>query len=165
MKNTWHAIKHCLRRSRAWISWGNAHRLAILGIPTPKPIVFLEKRWGPFRSTAYFVTEYVDGIDTYHLFHSDKSKEINQEGLVKQFRELVQLLCDAAISHGDLKATNFIVTSRGLYVTDLDAMREYRLRWRFRRAIKRDCKRLMKNWMDLPEVAKIFRDQLTNLEL
>jgi len=75
------------------------------------------------------------------------------------------LLCDAAISHGDLKATNFIVTSRGLYVTDLDAMREYRLRWRFRRAIKRDCKRLMKNWMDLPEVAKIFRDQLTNLEL
>ena len=165
IKSTWHAFKRCLRPSRAWISWRNAHRLAFLGIPGPKPIVFLEKRWGPFRSTAYFVTEYVDGIDAYNLLHSHRAKGVDQEHLVKLFGELLQSLADASISHGDFKGTNFVVAKGGLSIFDLDAMCEYRLRWRFRRAFRRDCKRLMKNWTDLPEVARIFRDQLTNLEL
>lgn len=165
IKNAWHALKRCLRHSRAWISWRNAHRLAFLGIPTPKPVALLEKRWGPFRSMAYFVTEYIGGIDAYHLLHSDRIKEIGHEGLAKRFGELVQLLANASISHGDFKATNFIVANEGLSIIDLDALCEHRLRWRYRRAFRRDCKRLMKNWMDSPEIAEIFRDQLANLEL
>lgn len=165
IKNAWHALKRCFRPSRAWVSWRNAHRLGLLGIPTPKPIAFLEKRWGPFRSVAYFIMEYVDGIDAYHLLHSDRAQEINREGLVKRFVKLLQLFADASISHGDFKATNFIVANQGLSIIDVDGMCEHRLRWRFRRAFRRDCKRLMKNWTDLPEVAIIFRDQLNKLEL
>lgn len=165
IKNAWHAIKRCFRPSRAWVSWRNAHRLGLLGIPTPKPIAFLEKRWGPFRSKAYFIMEYVDGIDAYHLLHSDRAREINREGLVKRFGKLLQLFADASISHGDFKATNFIVANEGLSIIDVDGMCEHRLRWRFRRAFRRDCKRLMKNWTDLPEVARMFRDQLTNIQL
>jgi len=165
IKNPWHALNRSLRPSRAWVSWRNAHRLALLGIPTPKPIAFLEKRWGPFRSVAYFIMEYVDGIDAYRLFHSDTAREINREGLVKRLGKLLQLFADASISHGDFKATNFIVANEGLAIIDVDGMCEHRLRWRFRRAFRRDCKRFMKNWTDLPEVARIFRDQLANLEL
>ena len=165
IKNPWHALNRSLRPSRAWVSWRNAHRLALLGIPTPKPIAFLEKRWGPFRSRAYFIMEYVDGIDAYHLLHSDTAKEINREGFVKRFGKLLQLFADASISHGDFKATNFIVADEGLFIIDVDGMCEHRLRWRFRRAFRRDCKRLIKNWTDLPEVAMGFRNQLANLEL
>ncbi|MBW1746795.1 MAG: hypothetical protein JRJ25_11240 [Deltaproteobacteria bacterium] len=50
IKNFIHALKRYLRNTRAWTSWRNAHRLELLGIPTPKPIAFLERRWGPFRS-------------------------------------------------------------------------------------------------------------------
>jgi hypothetical protein len=32
-------------------------------------------------------------------------------------------------------------------------------------AVKRNYKRFMKNWADLPEVAKIFCDQLSNFKL
>jgi tRNA A-37 threonylcarbamoyl transferase component Bud32 len=165
IKNAWHALRRCLRPSRAWNSWRNAHRLAILGIPTPKPIALLEKRWGPFRSKAYFITEYVDGINVYQFFHSDKSKEADQGDLVEQFGKLFQQLAAASISHGDLKATNFIVTDNRLVITDLDAMREHKFRCRFREAFGRDLKRFMQNWADLPEVSNIFREQINNIEL
>jgi len=165
IKNAWHALKRCLRPSRAWISWRNAHRLALLGIRVPRPIMLMEKRWGPFRSTAYFMTEYVNGSDAYRLMYNQEAKETSQERLAKQFGELLQSFADASISHGDLKATNFILTAGGLFVVDLDAMREHRTRWRFRQAFTRDCSRLMKNWEDLPEVARTFQKQLSRLKL
>ena len=63
IKNFIHALKRCARNTRAWSSWRNAHRLESLGIPTPKPIAFLEKRWGSFRSNSYYITEYLEGTD------------------------------------------------------------------------------------------------------
>ena len=165
IKNAWHALRRCPRPSRAWISWRNAHRLNLLGISTPKPIAVLEKRWGPFRSKAYFITEYVDGIDVYHLLHSNRIKTVDYEGLVKQFGELLHQLANACISHGDFKATNFIFSDGKLIVIDLDAMREHRWAIQFHRKFKKDCDRLMKNWTDLPKIYKIFRDQLNKIEM
>lgn len=165
IKNAWHALRRCLRPSRAWNSWRNAHRLTILGIPTPKPIALLEKRWGFFRSKAYFITEYVDGIDVYHLLRSDKGQDVYQGDLVEQFGKLFQQLSTASISHGDFKATNFIVTDNRLFITDLDAMREHQFRCRFRKAFGRDLKRFMQNWADLSEVSNIFREQINNIEI
>jgi len=78
----------------------------------------LKKEGGPFRSTAYFITKYVDGTDFYHFITSDNSKKIDMEVLSKRFGEILQLLIDACMSHGDFKATNFIVADSGLFIID-----------------------------------------------
>jgi len=160
IKNTRHAIKRGFRPSRAWVSWRNAHRLESLGIPTPKPIALVEKRFGPFRSTAYFITEYVDGMNAYNLLHSDWEKESNLGNMVTRFGQLFQLLAGASISHGDSKATNYLIASHELFITDLDAMREHRFTGGFRRAFRRDLVRFMQNWADLPEVSSMFREEI-----
>ena len=157
IKNFRHALKRCPRNTRAWSSWRNAHKLELLGIPTPKPIAFLEKRCGPFRSTAYYITEYVDGTDLYHLITSDRSEEINIEVISKRFGEILKSLANACMSHGDFKATNFIVTDDRLFIIDIEGMCEHRFKWRLSRALRRDYKRFMKNWTNLPEIAKIFK--------
>ena len=163
IKNAWHAFKRSFRPSRAWISWRNAHRLTSLGIRTPRPIALVEKRLGPFRSTAYFITEYMDGIDAYSLFHSDRVREINPESIVTLFGQLFRLLADTTITHGDSKATNYLVANNKLSITDLDSMREHRFKAGFRHAFTRDLDRFMRNWADLPEVSSMFRKQLVNL--
>ena len=165
IKNTRHALSRCLRPTRAWNSWRNAHRLRFLGITTPRPVAFVEKRLGPLRSTAYFITEYMDGIDAYSLLHSDSAKEINRESLVVGFGRMFQWLAAASISHGDFKATNFIVKGNQLFITDLDAMREHRSRRVFQRAFTRDLKRFMENWEDLPKLSSMFREELNRLKL
>ncbi|OQY17950.1 MAG: hypothetical protein B6I36_08055, partial [Desulfobacteraceae bacterium 4572_35.1] len=55
IKGIWHILKRCWRPTRAWISWGNAHRLTISGIDTPQPIAILEKRLGPLRTSSYYL--------------------------------------------------------------------------------------------------------------
>lgn len=157
IKNFIHALKRCPRNTRAWSSWRNAHRLELLGIPTPKPIAFFEKRWGPFRSTSYYISEYIDGTDIYHLITSGRSKKINIKALSIRFGEILKSLADGCMSHGDFKATNFIVAGEKLYLIDIEGMREHICIWSLRRALKRDCRRFMKNWKDIPEVAKIFK--------
>ncbi len=160
IKNVRHAFKRSFRASRGWISWRNAHRLVSLGIPTPRPIALVEKRLGHLRSTAYYITEYVDGIDAYSLFHSDKLGEIKRESIVTCFGQLFQQLADTSISHGDSKATNYIVAGNGLSITDLDSMREHLSRRIFLRAFTRDLDRFMRNWAELPEVSRMFREEI-----
>jgi tRNA A-37 threonylcarbamoyl transferase component Bud32 len=165
IKNYLHALKRSIRTSRARLSWKNAHRLNLLGILTPKPVAFYEKRFGPLRSTAYFITEFVAGTDVYHLSHSDTEINFDQETLANQFVELIQALVKALVRHGDFKATNFISTSAGLFVTDLDTMRTFKLKFRIRRAFKQDLERFMQNWIDLPETERLFQDKLKKIDL
>ena len=51
------------------------------------------------------------------------------------------------ISHGDMKATNFIYTSKLLYVLDLDSMRRHKMAVRFRNRFSKDLARFRKIWI------------------
>ncbi|MEA3333933.1 MAG: hypothetical protein U9Q58_10100, partial [Pseudomonadota bacterium] len=75
IKNFSHALRRCWRPSRAQVSWKNAQRLSWWGVATPKPVVMLEKRCCGFRSTAYFISEYVAGSNAFdYLRRSDLNK-------------------------------------------------------------------------------------------
>ena len=161
IKNRRHALNRAFRAGRARISWKNAHRLRILGIPTPKPVALVERRWGPLRSVAYFVTEFVEGTNARRIFHrvgADKTGD-----LAAEFGRLYRRLARARISHGDAKATNYIRAGEDLFIVDLDAMREHRSTAAFRRAFRKDLDRFMRNWADLPETGRAFRKEIDKL--
>ena len=163
MKNMWHALRRSYRQSRAWVSWRNAHLLKSIGVNTPNPVAMMEKRLGPLRSVSYILTEYVDGTDIHHLLNSDKAGEIDLFGLVKQFGELLRKFASSSISHGDFKATNFILSDKGLFIADLDAVRSHRLKWKFKKAFREDLVRLMQNWNNSPHIAAIFQDEISKI--
>lgn len=163
MKNMWHALRRSYRQSRAWVSWRNAHLLKSIGINTPNPVAMMEKRLGPLRSVSYILTEYIEGTDTYHLLNSDKAGEIDLPGLVKQFGDLLMKFAYSSISHGDFKATNFILSDKGLFIADLDAVRRHKLKGRFNKAFREDLVRLMQNWKNAPHIDVLFRDEISKI--
>lgn len=61
LKNTRHALSRAWRPSRAWQSWIEAQRLSYYGIPTPRPLAVVERRFGPLRGRAYLVTVASEG--------------------------------------------------------------------------------------------------------
>jgi len=162
IKSFGHALSRCFRPSRAWRSWKNAHRLLMLGIATPQPVGLLEKRFGPLRSKAYFITEYSPGLDAYGWFHSSGGKKPDVYCVIRQFGHILQIFYEHLIVHGDFKATNFILTENNrIVVIDLDAMRCHtRMGWYFHRQFARDCQRLMQNWSDIPEVSDLFYQEI-----
>lgn len=158
-KSAWHRVRRLFRRSRAWTSWANACRMEFLGIPCVKPVAMIENRIGPVRGVAYFVTEYVEGQDALKCLKS--LRQFNGE--LEALSSILHDLSDSRISHGDLKATNFVMSSDGPVILDLDAMREHRNQEQFERAFKRDLKRFMQNWQDRPELTDRFEGLLANI--
>jgi tRNA A-37 threonylcarbamoyl transferase component Bud32 len=157
IKNTWHGLRRAFRRSRAWQSWSNAHRMEFLGIPALKPIALIENRVGPLRTTAYLITEFIEGPDASEILRGDA------DDALQAISAILHELSDARISHGDLKATNFVMTDGGPVMVDLDGMKEHKNRQTFEQAFVRDLRRFMDNWQDDPGLQARFSGLLRDL--
>lgn len=142
----WHGFKRLFQHSRAHKCWRNASVLQILGIKTPKPCLFMEERmFWVFRRRAYFLTEQIESNNLL-LQLDDDGEQIDDNDLVAAFTHFFEVMHDYQISHGDMKATNFIFRDGELYVLDLDGMRRHRFKWRFARKSLKDIKRFERNW-------------------
>ena len=155
IKSLSHGFARAFQNTRGWVSWANANRLKFLGIRAVAPVALVEERIGPIRRRAYFITEYIEGADLMTLAENDDpSEEI--EAIVKIIKDMFA----AGISHGDLKASNFILASDGPVIIDLDSMKEHRSQFAKHRAEKRDIARFMKNWSAESRVWNRFADLL-----
>jgi tRNA A-37 threonylcarbamoyl transferase component Bud32 len=144
--NAWYALRRFFRPTRAWYCWRNAHMLRLFGIQTPRPIMMMERRWGPLRRTAYFVTEWIAGQDVQQVLSSHPVQSQVWAQLMVRFSLMFGYFRDYRIVHGDCKATNFIVADGKIYVIDLDAMRREPDDRRFLKYHARDLKRFAANW-------------------
>ena len=156
IKHCWHWFGRILRRSRASISWANAHRLQLLGLLTARPVALIEtKRFG-LKDKAYFITAYVDAPDIADFFANTQDKQLRSEA-IKQTVQLFYRLYLLQISHGDMKASNIKVLSDGKpLLIDLDSMRQHRYAFFAQKAHARDIKRFMQNWKDTPSLYNAF---------
>ncbi len=160
IKSFWHVMSRCFRPTRAWISWGNAHRLKISGIPTPKAVAMIEKRFGPLRSTGYYVCDFVEGPRAEVFFQDDTLEASFKERAARGFVHLFELLYKLGIHHGDCKAANFLPGENTPWVLDLDAMHECLSPGRFKKLYQEDRQRFLHNWRSQPELLRWFDEHL-----
>ena len=145
IKNFWHRLSRCWRPSRAYVSWQAAHRLALLGISTPRPIAMRENRNGPFRREAYLITEFLDGKDLHAWLLTSKDDKI-PNWLGQAVLHLFDTLWHSRVSHGDMKSTNFMISGKTFHVIDLDAMKLHKSENSLKEALSKDLQRFMSNW-------------------
>ena len=160
IKNKAHALSRSLRPSRAMISWTNAHRLRFLDISTPRPLAVIEERWGVVRRRAYFIMAYQPGKTIDEALRAVAYDPGKVARLLDQVGRLLHQLAAARLSHGDFKATNFLLSSGRLYLLDLDGMRAHATSSAFERAFRKDLARLKRNWADLPLVERGLAERL-----
>ncbi|WP_411383640.1 lipopolysaccharide kinase InaA family protein [Pseudomonas sp. L7] len=146
IKNTAHWFKRFWRPSRAWHSWIEGHRLTFLDIATPRPLAVLEQRVMGLRSTAYLVTEYIDGPDLTACFAPHVESGEVPEAQVQALVRLMQQLIAERISHGDFKGHNLFWQDGQWALIDLDAMTQHATQLSFAPAYARDRARLLRNW-------------------
>ncbi len=147
IKSFLHGLTRLFRPSRAHHSWRNAAVLDMLGIDTPRPYLFMEERvlWF-FRRRAYFLCEKLASDNLGLQLQAQDSQQFAMEDLINAFRLLFEVMSDYCISHGDMKATNFIYSDSRLYVLDLDAMQRHNSHKRFSAKMEKDMARFKRNW-------------------
>ncbi|MCP4372136.1 MAG: hypothetical protein GY797_29050 [Deltaproteobacteria bacterium] len=156
IKNIRHRLRRFLRPSRATHSWKSAHLLLILGIATPMPVAMLERRFGYFRSKAYFVYEHIDGPNAIDFYNDGNQQQ--KLDVAKRILEILKNLAIAKISHQDMKGNNIIIHHKHPVLVDLDAMCMHISRRRFEHAHHRDISIFFENWKALPEVDAMFKN-------
>lgn len=160
IKSTWHGIRRSLQRTRASISWQNAHLLHFYGVCTPRPIAFIEKRFGPTRRVSYFISEYVTGPSCREFFSRQSASDPTGQRLAEEIVHVLSTLARYKIRHGDMKATNILIHDKRPCLVDLDAMHEYKSETAFRHAHRRDILRFLANWPADSGIRALFVQQL-----
>ncbi|OQX61987.1 MAG: hypothetical protein B5M55_08350 [Desulfococcus sp. 4484_242] len=156
-----HGVRRSVKNTRAANSWKNAWMLSMLGIATPAPVALVECRFGPFRGRSYFICEYVDGPCVIDFF--SRADFNGKQSVARQITDLFKNLRRAKISHGDMKGTNILVKDQKPVLVDLDAMRVHWNSRHFISACEKDKDRFLKNWLNTPDVIRLF-DDLQSLE-
>ena len=140
-KNLIHSLRHTLKRSRARRGWLSTHNFGMRGIPTPKPLAYLERRKGCLIWTSYLVTQYTEGPSLYHFLRDENLAPERHEKMKQKVMDLLDQLEKHGITHGDLKHTNILITKEGPTLTDLDSARFHKCRWMYRIRSAKDRKR------------------------
>jgi tRNA A-37 threonylcarbamoyl transferase component Bud32 len=121
-KNLFHSIRQGMQRSRACRSWLHGHRLSMLGVKTPKPLAYIEKRRGRILMVSYIITENIEGPNLADVFIKPDTS-CDKQQIKQNINSTIKKMHDNFITHGDLKRTNFIISGNEPYVTDLDSMK------------------------------------------
>lgn len=157
LKSIAHMIGRLFRRTRASISWANAHRLQLLGIPTARPVALFEQRTMRYlRGKAFFLSGFVDQCDVDAFFKHTRDKQLRAIA-VKNIVQLFYRLYLLRLSHGDTKASNMKVLDNGVpLLIDLDSMQQHRFGIFAAKSHARDIKRFMQNWKAQPALYNAF---------
>jgi tRNA A-37 threonylcarbamoyl transferase component Bud32 len=165
IKGFWHAVKRSIRPSRAAICWEHGQTLLSAGISTPHPVAMIEKRFGFFRSTAYFINEYVQGAVNVGDYFGNPTEPLDtvKIAVAERIAQIFKQFAEKGIAHGDLKTDNILIVNHQPILLDLDSMRLYPNRgWYFQREHKKDIQRFLKDWVRFPVLKRLFQQLLKN---
>ena len=162
-KGVWHFFKRSVRITRASICWSFAHRLLQTGLSTPLPVGYRENRVGQLRGRSYYVAKFSSGetLLDYLKGGIDQEKLEIAAKLMNRFFETMAL---QNLAHGDLKASNFLISGECLEVLDLDSMRSYQSNQFHQHKLFRDKRRFLRNWLQQPEIYQYFMQALLSSE-
>jgi RIO-like serine/threonine protein kinase len=160
IKNTFHWMRRTLRKTRADQSWKLSNTLRLFGIATPKPIAFVEKHFLGLKNKSYFVMEYIKGPNLAEYFANYQPEDAHYEKIAVRVLALLKNISKLKMSHGDLKASNILISNDQPVLLDLDGMKEHKTQRQANQAYKKDIKRFMKNWKNQPLVRALFEKLL-----
>lgn len=152
MKSFFHWLRRAFRASRAQQSWRLSHQLLLNGIPTAKPVAFVEKHFLGLRHKSYFLMEYIDGKDLGEYFSTNSEKQI----MATRVKALINQLAEIHFTHGDLKKTNILINQNRPVLIDLDGMQKHKCNFSLNRALKSEFQRFLKNWENEPSLKNLF---------
>ncbi|WDE96578.1 lipopolysaccharide core heptose(II) kinase RfaY [Lentisphaera profundi] len=143
-----------LRAGRSKTCWSHSFVMRDNFLSTPESVALLIRKEGVTRCD-WLVTRVASG-DLLSDYVSDLAKA---ENILSEVQSFFDAMKQGRFSHGDCKATNFIVgPDAKLQVIDLDSSIFHKCTTSFEKAYKKDKARFLRNWPD--EIKKFFTEKV-----
>lgn len=153
-------LRRALVASRAQKSWSNGWLLKLAFIPTAEPVAYLEERSFPC-GRSYLLMHAIDGCLLSEFVQAHGQDTARFDAVVQGVGQIWAALGRLRASHGDLKASNWMVdANEELFLFDLDSFCFALSERVFKRGREKDRKRFLKNWKTQPQRAQAFRARM-----
>lgn len=154
-KSLRHRIKRLFFPTRAAKNWRYAMILRRAGILTPAPVAMVETRIGPLRGMSYYICEYIDGVGGEEFFQRHARDRVRIDRAFDELLALTAKIRSLGLIHGDIRQDNLVFNQAGMWLLDLDDMKE--IAWYHgRRARSRDYRGLESDvWYHVPPIHQI----------
>lgn len=163
-KNLHKHLSHGGKRSRCLRSWTAALAFQHLGLPTPAPLVIAEwhKLGGVWLEKSFLATRRAEGISLFEWVDQHDGDTARLQKMAGRLQEIFTRMATYRISHGDLKASNIVVTSGDApEFIDLDGVEILSTADRWKSSQSRDARIFRENWRDRPAAASAFSGALS----
>lgn len=150
---------HGMFGSRCMRSWLSALAFQRLGIPTPAPLMLVERLrlGGMWLEKSFLATGQAKGVtlkDWVEAHGEDGERLVRMAGRLGKWFGLMGRF---RIAHGDLKATNLIVDENDeVSFVDLDAVEVLAAVGKWEALRERDVRIFQGNWKRRPQIAAAF---------
>lgn len=161
-KPFFYCLRHYFFPSRARRSWCCGLAWQLLGLPSPYPYACVEEKKGFLINKAFIVFEKVDGerLDVFVSQHKEKPEQLHT--VAKQLAELWQLMGKVKAIHGDMKASNLLVSKEGgLSMIDFDHAYFFAPDFYYQWKRRKEWARFLENWKNEPVLMELFNKALT----
>ena len=144
-----------LRAGRSRTCWSHSFAMRDNFLTTPEAVALLVRKEGIQRrdwlisiaAKGELLSEYVNSVE-------------RAENMLSEIQGLFNAMKQGRFSHGDCKATNFIVgPDEKLQVIDLDSSIFHKCDSSFGKAYKKDKSRFLRNWPD--DIRELFTEKLS----
>lgn len=145
IKSILHFLKGLVRGSKAKRAWRNTHLCLSLGIPTPEPLMMIEKRFLFIPTTSYLVTLFAPGTRLDKMDINALTPEVCSK-MAAAIKQAFDLFASVQCYHGDLKASNWIWDGEQMQLIDLDSLKHIANMTRFEVCHQKDKDRFLQNF-------------------
>jgi tRNA A-37 threonylcarbamoyl transferase component Bud32 len=153
IKSLSHRIRRWIKK-RARLAWCNGHHLSFLKIHTARPLALLETRWGWFTGVSYLVMPDCGERNLGQALSTDANCF---ERVAAPTVAILKGLQAAGLAHGDLKATNFVLSAEDVVLIDYDAV--------VKAGNSGDTERFLANWDEQPDLQARWSERLAEARL
>jgi hypothetical protein len=150
-------LKQALEQNPARRSWQFAQHLRKLDIATTEPLAYLVERKVGLSHRAWKINRYQDGKTCADYFLHSPNFTAAMRNSTSAIVELLVNLKEHHLCHGELTASNIIITDNDPVLIDLDSMTYHSDKRKVEQHWQRDITRFMNSWKERYDIYKQFR--------
>lgn len=141
--------------SKAKKAWVNSHHLDLLRVPGVGSLALCEKGFFPWYGKTYLISKFIDGIPLDKFVAMNEKNHEKIADLFNSIASITDRLARSQITYGNMNASNFLVTDKGVLLTNFDRVKQHRGLRSFKRDSIKDVQCFFANWQDKPHIIQL----------
>ncbi|NNM59292.1 MAG: hypothetical protein HKM04_05705 [Legionellales bacterium] len=141
--------------SKAKKAWVNSHHLDLLRVPGVGSLALCEKGFFPWYGKTFLISKFVEGTPLDQFVSMNEKNHEKIADIFNAIAGITDRLARSQMTYGSMSASNFLVTEKGILLTNFDQVKQHYFERSFKRQSSQDVQCFFANWHDKPDIVKL----------